>query len=65
MMSLHRTIKPILENEELEIAEDLQSLELESIRPGYRPGYKQYLQSPEHRLEQFLDQLESERRRWK
>lgn len=53
--NLHK--KYLREQEELEIAEDLQSLEIK-----YRPGYKAYLKSPQHDLELFLDRLDNERR---
>lgn len=51
-------------DEDLEIAEDLQLLEVELERPKYRPGYKQYLKSPKRNLELFLDKLDDERRRF-
>lgn len=50
------------DEEDLEIAEDPQLLEAELERPKYRPGYIQFLKSPQHDLELFLDQLDSERR---
>lgn len=50
------------QDEDFEIAEDLQLLELEMAPKRYRPGYRQYLKSPEHDLELFLDKLDAERR---
>ncbi len=50
----------LIEAENLEIAEDLQALEIPQ-----RPGYKSYLQSPEYKLERFLDSLDTERAGWK
>lgn len=47
------------ELEELSISEDLQSLDGQR----YRRGYRQYLKSPQHDIETFLDRLDEERRR--
>lgn len=48
--------------EDLELAEDIENV----IRPvRYKPGYQKYLNSPKYRINQFLDQLDDERRFWK
>jgi len=76
MKKLYEAIEPMLSNleekevervihEELEMAEDLLMLQIEETLPlpRARPGYKRYIDSPEHKLELFLDDLDAERRR--
>lgn len=36
--------------------------DMQTVTAKLRPGYKSYLKSPAYRLEQFLDELEVERR---
>lgn len=59
-----RAKKKLRELEEISISEDLQLLETDFGQSQYRRGYQQYLKSPQHDIEMFLDQLESARRKW-
>ncbi len=51
--------------QDLEIAEDLYSNGLEDLKRKRRPGYLKFINSPQYRLDQFLDSLDAERRSWR